>query len=71
MVPLSTTEKEIQMRSKGKNETEEKYFTFLDELRESGVTNMYGATPYLEDEFQLDKKEAKSVLIAWMKSFNN
>ena len=50
--------------------SEEKYFTFLDELRESGVTNMFGAAPYLEDEFQLNRKEAKSILIAWMESFN-
>ena len=27
------------------------YFTYLDDLRESGVTNMFGARPYLEAEF--------------------
>ena len=59
------------MRSKSKNETEEEYFVFLDELRASGVTNMLGATPYLEDEFDLDKKEAGSILMAWMKSFGD
>ena len=25
----------------------EEYFLFLDDLRESGVTNMFGAVPYL------------------------
>lgn len=57
------------MRSKGKNETEEEYFEFLDELRESGETNMYGAAPYLQDEFDLDEKESRLILVAWMQSF--
>ena len=26
---------------------EDKHLTYLDKLRESGVTNMYGARPYL------------------------
>ena len=29
----------------------EDYFNYLNELRESGVTNMFGATDYLMDEF--------------------
>ena len=46
----------------------EEYFTFLDDLRESGITNMFGATPYLQEEFGLTYNEAKEVLVAWMKS---
>lgn len=43
---------------------------FLDELRESGETNMFGARPYLLEEFpELTKEEAKEVLSQWMKSF--
>ena len=43
---------------------------FLDNLRESGVTNMFGAAPYVQDMFpELSKSEAKSVLIHWMKTF--
>ncbi|KKL27453.1 hypothetical protein LCGC14_2385010 [marine sediment metagenome] len=42
---------------------------YLDNLRESGETNMFGARPYLMDEFGLDKKEAQSILMEWMKSF--
>jgi len=45
------------------------YYDFLDGLRESGVTNMFGATPYLQEQFGLDKKEAIDVLVAWMKQF--
>ena len=42
------------------------YKDFLDNLRESGVTNMFGATPYLQEEFGMDKAEAKGILLAWM-----
>jgi hypothetical protein len=48
----------------------EKYFDYLDALRESGVTNMFGAGPYLQDEFGLSKIEARKILMAWMNSFN-
>jgi len=44
--------------------------TFLDALRDSGVTNMFGAAPYLQNEFGLDKKEAREVLANWTQSFS-
>lgn len=44
-------------------------FEFLNELRDSGVTNMFGATPYLQEEFDLNKAEAGEVLVSWMESF--
>ena len=47
----------------------EKYFSYLNVLRDSGVTNMFGATPYLQNEFGLNRNEAKKVLAAWMNSF--
>lgn len=47
----------------------EGYFAFLDELKESGVTNMFGAVPYLMDEFILDKDEALDILSRWMESY--
>jgi len=43
-----------------------KEFIYLNRLRESGATNMFGAAPYLEMEFDLDRREAKQVLMAWM-----
>lgn len=45
------------------------YFSFLNVLRESGVTNMFGASPYLQNEFGLTRYEAREVLSAWMKQF--
>jgi hypothetical protein len=47
----------------------EQYFSYLNVLRESGVTNMFGASPFLEKEFGLNRHEAKNVLAAWMKQF--
>jgi len=47
----------------------EKYFSYLNVLRDSGVTNMFGASPYLQNEFGLSRSEAKKVLAAWMNSF--
>ena len=42
---------------------------YLDDLRESGVTNMFGAGTFLEEEFEITRAEAKSILVEWMKSF--
>jgi hypothetical protein len=46
------------------------YFAYLNDLRDSGETNMFLASPYLEAEFGLDRKEAKDILLAWMRSFS-
>ena len=48
----------------------EEHLEYLDDLRESGATNMFGAAPYLMDEFGLDKREARAVLSYWMTSFS-
>jgi hypothetical protein len=48
----------------------ENFFEFLDELRRSGVTNMFGAAPYLEDRFDLDRQQAKQALMVWMKTYD-
>jgi len=46
--------------------------TYLDALRESGITNMFGARPYLMDVFpELSKDEAGKVLSYWMQTFGN
>lgn len=48
---------------------QDEYFLFLDVLRDSGVTNMLGATPYLLEQFEeLDKNAARKVLGEWMDS---
>lgn len=48
---------------------DKEYSDYLESLRQSGVTNMFGAGVYLENEFGLSKKDARNVLIEWMKSY--
>ncbi len=45
-------------------------FAYLDDLRESGVTNMFGAGPYVQEDFGLDRKAAGEAVTAWMKTFD-
>tara|TARA_R110001606_G_C14958468_1_gene601594 strand:+ start:74 stop:241 length:168 start_codon:yes stop_codon:yes gene_type:complete len=42
-------------------------YYYLDNLKDSGVTNMMGATPYIQEEFNLDKETSKNLLINWIK----
>lgn len=52
------------------NRERETYLSYLDELRESGVINMFGAARYLQREFpELSHNQAKTVLQDWMSSF--
>jgi hypothetical protein len=45
-------------------------FEFLNRLRESGETNMFGASPYLACAFDLPKREASKILTEWMSWVN-
>jgi len=50
------------------------YFAYLERLRESGVTNMYGAVPYLQrafPELACDLSRAHEILTAWMRSYDD
>ncbi|QOR55567.1 MAG: hypothetical protein UMS36scaffold28_57 [Phage 59_13] len=51
------------------DELRQEMFEYLDELREQGITNMYGAGPYLQKEFLLDRQTARAVLQEWMLTF--
>jgi len=43
---------------------------YLDVVKESCVINMFGAAPYLRDEFpELSKRESREVVAYWMKTF--
>jgi hypothetical protein len=47
----------------------DEHLRFLDELRESGEINMFGAAPYLSNIFDLSEQEARKALIYWMQTF--
>lgn len=49
----------------------EEIFEYLDNLRESGETNMYGTRPYVAGAFGLDEKVAGKVLSKWMQTFGD
>lgn len=47
----------------------EDYLEFLDDLRESGATNMFGAASWLENNYGISRDLAKQVLLYWMDTF--
>ena len=49
----------------------DEHLTYLDNLRESGITNMFGANPFIEEEFGISAVTAKGILLYWMKTFGN
>ena len=50
--------------------TDNKYWIFLENLRKSGETNMFGASSYLVEAFDISYKEAREILLDWMKNYN-
>ena len=50
--------------------TDNKHWIFLERLRRSGVVNMYGSAPYLEEAFGMERQEAVRVVSEWMKNYN-
>lgn len=52
-------------------EFEKRVFTYLNDLRDSGVTNMYGSPAYVQDAFGIEFKEASNLVGLWMENFNS
>lgn len=51
------------------NEYKEEVYLFLNELRDSGVTNMFGAATNIQDEFGFPIDECRAWLTQWMEDF--
>ena len=47
----------------------DEHLRFLDALRASGVTNMFGAAPYLVEAFGVSRIDARTILMFWMDTF--
>lgn len=49
----------------------EKYYEVLEAIRQSGITNMFGAAPYLK-EFcpELSSADANGILCNWMANYD-
>jgi len=50
---------------------DDEYLEYLDTLRKSGVTNMYGACAYLEEEFWIGRKDAETILLYWTETLGS
>lgn len=50
-------------------EATDEQLKFLDALRESGATNMFGAGPYLVEAFDVTRAESRKILAHWMRTF--
>lgn len=49
----------------------EAHLVYLDKLRQSGVTNMFGAASYVRAKFsELSSWQARDVLVYWMETFS-
>jgi len=44
-------------------------FLWLDDLRESGMVNMFGAYPLLAEAFGIEPSVARQVWTAWTETF--
>lgn len=43
---------------------------YLCWLRDSGITNMWGAAPFVAKQFDISHKDAADILVQWIKSFD-
>ena len=51
------------------NQNKNEVFLYLEQLRESGETNMFGAVKYIVKHFECERNMAKRYLSSWMKGF--
>jgi len=63
-------EKEQVLEIVGSEEDLDEYLEYLDDLRDSGVTNMFGAGAYIREAFGVAKDEANKILTYWMHTFS-
>ena len=46
-------------------------YEYLDDLRDSGVTNMFGAARYIELDFGVTRDVSHKLLSLWMNTFKD
>lgn len=49
--------------------SDNEHWIYLERLRRSGVVNMYGAAPYVENEFDVSHEEARAIVADWMRNY--
>lgn len=49
----------------------EEYYQTLEKIRDLGITNMWGAAPYLKAEHpELSHEKATQVLLSWISNYS-
>jgi len=71
IIPLQSQTMESSHMTERPSVVTDDMLYFLDELRDSGATNMFGASPYVEEAFGLTSKEAREVTVYWMESYSS
>lgn len=46
------------------------HYEYLEDLRDSGVTNMFGSPAYLQEEFGITFEEASKIVSNWMENYS-
>ena len=46
------------------------YYKTLEVIRQSGITNMFGAAPYLAEYCNIDLELAKDILCSWIDNYD-
>jgi hypothetical protein len=57
------------MAERKATEQEQEVLEYLNDLRDSGDTNMFGASPYVESRFGIDRNESRKLVSLWMNNF--
>ena len=52
------------------NEEWKEYYILLEGIRQSGICNMWGASPYLAALAGIDHKLAQSILCSWIENYD-
>ena len=47
----------------------EEHLTYLDQLRASGATNMWGAGAYVQERFSVNKYDANKIVGYWKQTY--
>lgn len=60
---------ETTQKTRATTPQEKEVLEFLNGLRNSGSTNMFGAAPYISEEFGYDKTKSRELLSLWMNNY--
>ena len=60
----------MKLKYKYMDSEKSEIFEYLYDLRDSGVVNMWGAPPFLQDRFGLTRQESRDYFFEWIDFVN-